>query len=535
MSPLVPFLLAFLAGIGIQYFYPAAIHSSYLIWICISLLSASVAALTVIRKRFLLLDYRPCRLTALFLLFFFAYTYASIRTDADAEIIKNCEQQGYSKDTARIQEDTKNYADSIRSSFIKRLQEKGLTDRNLSLVNAIALGDRGSLSAEQKNAFRDTGTMHILVVSGMHVALIYFFFTTLFALFNLKSNKVVQILSIAFVWGYAILTGLAPSVCRASLMISFIVVLPIINARIERMDAVYLSLFSLLLYDPQLIASYSLWLSYISVYALLQSSWLIDTIVSRIPIKLARYILQLSLVSCVCQFATSPIILSFNEYFPTFFAVNNLVIVPLLSPLLILVIVLSVSPHCVAQILTPIVNWLTSSMDDYTQYAQTWHLSAIHLPGYTSAEIVSLSITVILLFSVIGTWKSHHKGICCASFCISCMAFVAITIFCDCQSEKRASEMIIWRRYDMTNITVYSDRCLTHFLEDTSETYSLRECARMRKEYRAISNDIKLRNTPFSVSTDTDTVFIDANGIVRTREDIIAIQLLEDRRIVIGL
>lgn len=518
MSPLITYLIAFLCGIALQHCYP--IHIEHLFGGTVGLLVLAAIGLVIIRRKAILLDYRPCRIIALILVLLFTYTYSDLRSAQ----IKNYDEQGRSTDAERMQEVCR-----------EKLEAEKIEGKNLALINAIILGDKGLLSDEQKKAFRDTGTMHILVVSGMHVGLIYLTISIGFAIFGLKRNAIAKLVSIGLVWVYAITTGLAPSVCRASLMISFVVIIPIINARIEHKDAVYLSLIALLLYDPGLISSYSLWLSYISVYALIQSSWLIEKITDRIPLKIIRYAAQLCLVSCVCQVATAPIILSFNDYFPTFFAVNNLMIVPLLSPLLLLSIGVIATPHCIAQHIAPLVNYLLSMMDDYTQYAQTWHLASIHLPGYTSIEIAIMTITIVLLFTVIGAWRGKYRNICGYLLGISCLICTGYTIFLDGESRNIPDQLILWRRFDKTNISLYSDRRMTHYLADTTEIYSIRECERLRKEFRVAENKILPLCQPLRIRDEKNEISIKKDGVAYINGDIIDVQLLQERSVRIEL
>ncbi|MDO4460915.1 MAG: ComEC/Rec2 family competence protein [Bacteroidia bacterium] len=518
MSPLILYLLSFIVGVYIGLSYTPISPIFY--WGCISALFLSVIGLLYIRKKRLLLDYRTCRFFALLVLLSFAICFADIRSN-ESDIIKNCEQEGYSLN-----------ADSIQCTISSILLSEGIEEQNMALLDAILLGNRDHLNASQIDAFRKTGTMHILVVSGMHVALIFLAIKYLFALLGLYNKNWVKLLSVALIWGYAFLTGAAPSVCRASLMISAAVILPIINARIESRDAVYISLFSLLLYDPTLIYSYSLWLSFISVYALLQSSNLISSISATIPFRIVRYAVRICLVSCVCQIATAPIILSFNDQFPTLFAVNNIVIVPLLTPTLILSCLAILMPHCIAQHMAYVANMLLSCMDHYTQYAQSWHLATIPLPGYSSPEIVLLTICIILFFTIIGTRKTIHYNICGWLFCLCLISYICTTIYLDIPTTSSQNDrVIIWRRYNNTNITISSNNSLTHFLMDTTEKYSTLECNRLKRELRASNHTILPLRNNIKITMNKGTLLVYPNGIVSLNDSLIDIQISQQRRI----
>ncbi len=516
MSPLILYLITFIAGIfsGVQLEY----LGDGVLWACISLLTCSIICSLFIRHKSIAIDYRRFRITALAITFAFSFCYGNMRaTDTD-----------YTDEESRGIQDARTYISAT-------LAQEGIETRNLALVNAILLGDRSQLDKQQVSAFRNTGTMHILVVSGMHVALIYIAIKTAFALIGLRRNNWVTLLSIALIWMYALLTGAAPSVCRATLMITIMTLVPIINARMDRRDGIYIALFALLLYDPNLVHSYSLWLSFMAVFALFQSSHAIAQLEKKIPTRIGKHIVQICLASCVCQAATAPIILTFNDQFPTFFAINNLAIVPILTPLLITTCGIIILPHSIAQYLAIAANTLIRWMDEYTQYAQTWHHATIHLAGYTQIETIMMTCCVALVFAIIGTWGTRHKNICGGALCITISALTGLTIYLDTKSEQMEDRVIIWRRYDKTNISLYTNSTLTHYLEDDREEYTLRECEKLKQEFRAYKNNILRRDKGLLITTGTDSIYIGRDGIANRKDEIIDIQLMNERRIDIAI
>ena len=85
------------------------------------------------------------------------------------------------------------------------------------LLKGILLGKRSDLPTETLDIFRNSGTFHVLAVSGLHVGLVAMF--CYFGFSRLRfPQKVVCLLTIAAVLIYACLIGFRPSVFRASLM-----------------------------------------------------------------------------------------------------------------------------------------------------------------------------------------------------------------------------------------------------------------------------------------------------------------------------
>jgi competence protein ComEC len=104
------------------------------------------------------------------------------------------------------------------SNFTNRSDSK-MTIMHLYGLN---LGFKEFLPQEMEEAFRASGTSHVLSVSGLHVGIIYLVITSM--LFFLKESKrkniLKQIIIIHSLWGYAFITGLSVAVIRAAIMLS---------------------------------------------------------------------------------------------------------------------------------------------------------------------------------------------------------------------------------------------------------------------------------------------------------------------------
>ena len=105
-----------------------------------------------------------------------------------------------------------------RGSLIQTLQ-RHLPSDIAPLYAAMVLGDRAGLSPELKRAYQTAGVSHVLVISGLHLTLVSSTLLLLlyFARLSLQSATLV---TISFVWGFALLTGLSFSIQRAAIMLT---------------------------------------------------------------------------------------------------------------------------------------------------------------------------------------------------------------------------------------------------------------------------------------------------------------------------
>ena len=105
----------------------------------------------------------------------------------------------------------------LRRALADRL-ERGMTEPHASLAQALLLGLRSALPEDVGESFRRTGTSHLLAISGLHVGVILAL--TMVAASRLLGRRwhVYLAISVAVVWGYALVSGLPISVVRAAIM-----------------------------------------------------------------------------------------------------------------------------------------------------------------------------------------------------------------------------------------------------------------------------------------------------------------------------
>lgn len=150
-----------------------------------------------------------------------------------------------------------------------------------ALTTALALGDRRGESPELEAWFRQTGTAHVMAVSGSHLALVVL--ATRFALGRLLRGPLRSLLRrrplrvwlvgpcVAMAWGYAALTGGAPSSLRAAWMVSGLLVGQARGGQLDIAESLGFSALTLLLWDPLTIADAGWLLSVSGVLGLVWS------------------------------------------------------------------------------------------------------------------------------------------------------------------------------------------------------------------------------------------------------------------------
>ncbi|HVK58442.1 MAG TPA: ComEC/Rec2 family competence protein [Candidatus Kapabacteria bacterium] len=134
-------------------------------------------------------------------------------------------------------------------------------DEASEMIAAMTLGLRNSLSNEMSDVFVKTGTMHILAISGLHVACIAYFFSRLLR-FTGMPRALEGIVIIGIVWFYTIATGLQSSACRSALMATIFMMVRIVRRPTELPNTVAGSAAIILLVQPEQLFQISFQLSF---------------------------------------------------------------------------------------------------------------------------------------------------------------------------------------------------------------------------------------------------------------------------------
>ena len=135
-----------------------------------------------------------------------------------------------------------------------------------AFFQALMLGEKGALYQNDALyvAMSRAGLMHIVAVSGMHVA----FLVGLLQLL-MGAGRRSSLLCIALVWLFALITGGSPSALRAAIMQTTLLLAPLLRRENDPPTSLLTALALLLLINPRSAASISLQLSFASVAGLL--------------------------------------------------------------------------------------------------------------------------------------------------------------------------------------------------------------------------------------------------------------------------
>ncbi len=238
--------------------------------------------------------------------------------------------------------------------------------RNLSpvaaaLASGFLIGETRDIPVEVYRMFRDSGTLHLMAVSGSNVAVVLGFFYLLLRPFPLKPLQRSGALLIVVVLFAAISYG-DPSVMRASVMAALVLLAKLLQRRYDLNHVIALAMLLILLVDPAELFSVGFQLSF-------ATAWGLIFIVPRVTALFARYqnrvwyrwLLFPIIISVVAQICSTPLIAYYFGRLPLISVIANLIIVPLASVALVLILTMLIA-HLVLPIAGMFIGGILNGM-----------------------------------------------------------------------------------------------------------------------------------------------------------------------------
>lgn len=136
-----------------------------------------------------------------------------------------------------------------------------ISAEEVALVESMVLGVNAETPPEMRELFQKTGTLHLLAVSGLNVAMLATIVLTLLKLVRIP-HKAGVVLTILVLAGYALVTGLSASCTRATLMAAFLLAAPCFDRNANPFNSLAASAFVLLAWDTNQLYSIGFQLSF---------------------------------------------------------------------------------------------------------------------------------------------------------------------------------------------------------------------------------------------------------------------------------
>ncbi|MBD1391737.1 ComEC/Rec2 family competence protein [Mucilaginibacter glaciei] len=303
------------------------------------------------------------------------------------------------------------YALTLRQKLVRKFQADMCDTNAIAVASTLILGYKADLSNDILQAYSKTGTIHILSVSGGHVAIIYLLLSWLMRFLNSSQRGRIlkALIIITLIWAYSLLTGFSPAVCRAAIMLSLIITGKTYAQYINTLNILAVSAFAMLLYDPFLTTDVGFQLSYLAVAGLVIfqpivynwfhfSNWFGDKIWMACSVSIAA------------QVITFPLSAYYFHQFPVYFLMSNLLIAIPVAAILYIGIALLLLPQMpfVSQGLGYVLESCIVFMNKVLAYIEQAPYASIGKIWLTTSEYVLLYAITLSAFYFIYSKKAGY-------------------------------------------------------------------------------------------------------------------------------
>ena len=273
---------------------------------------------------------------------------------------------------------------------------KNLNTSTSALCKALCIADKSGLNSTIKQDFSRAGASHILAVSGMHVGIIFTAISTLIGLIS-KSRKFQlfgSIISIFFLWFYAFICGLQPSIIRACTMFTVPIIAKFLNRDNISFNSLLFTAFCMVIYDYTYLFNLGFQLSFLAVAGILL---FYEKIFNILPLqnKILIWLWSMTSVSIAAQITTLPLTIYYFHNIPIFSLLSNLIVVPLATLIIyfsggLLIFQLTSLSKFISLIINKLSNTLNSTIENFSHFE------------YATIENINISIfQVILIYLII--------------------------------------------------------------------------------------------------------------------------------------
>ena len=216
-----------------------------------------------------------------------------------------------------------------RSEILAKIDQTLLQKRAREFMKGIILADRTEMDQETVRDFRDSGMMHILAISGTHMAIIFgVILLVLNVIFPPKYRTYKIVLALLLIWSFAVFIDFGNSVVRSCIMISAYYTFILLQRKTDLLHSMALAGFVILIFNSNQLFEVGFQLSFAAVFGIY---WFNQPILKYLPQpknKFQNFMVNVLSISLSAQLGTIPLVIYYFHQYSAVSVIANLVIIP---------------------------------------------------------------------------------------------------------------------------------------------------------------------------------------------------------------
>ena len=255
--------------------------------------------------------------------------------------------QGYAPNSLQVAEkENLTFSEKIKQKRLEILQnidQAKLSEKSKEFTKGIILADRTEMDRETVEDFSKSGLVHILAISGSHMAIIFWLILLLLKpIFPANFRNVPIVISLIFIWLFAIFIDFGSSVIRSCIMITAYYFYVLLQRKPDLLHAMAISGLAILIFDTNQLFDVGFQLSFIAVFGIF---WLNEPILKYLPKpknNVQNFFVNVVSISIAAQVATLPLVIYYFHQYSLISVIANLVVIPFSEIIIIFALLMTI-------------------------------------------------------------------------------------------------------------------------------------------------------------------------------------------------
>lgn len=227
------------------------------------------------------------------------------------------------------------YSDTLYKirCYFSHILDLCLNEQDASIMKAMLLGNRTDLDSKTSDMYRQSGIIHILAISGLHISIIGMGIYTLLRKCRIKILPA-SCFVIAFMWSYGVMCGMSTSAFRAVIMFGLRLLSKVFGRTYDMLTGLAVAAVLVLVEQPQYLSHTGFLMSFgaiIGIGMILPSIQPLLTLPSVIRKRFGTFF-----SGTAVSLVTIPVYTNFFFTFPVYAVFLNLLILPLMSIIMVM-------------------------------------------------------------------------------------------------------------------------------------------------------------------------------------------------------
>lgn len=345
----------------------------------------------------------------------------------------------------------------LRKHVNEALQFSHLSELSKGIIESMLLGNKNNIGAIAP-VFRQTGTAHVLAISGFHVGIIagiLLFLTKRMLGNNVLIRNITVVMGVFF---YTIITGAQPSTIRAAIMLGLIFFSPLLKRKVQPINMLLGVAYCMLLYAPNMLFNVGFQFSFLAVLGIFLFYKRIVAIY-RVKNRFLQYLWSSFVVSLCAQVFILPLSLFYFHAFPVYFVLGTWIAIPgcvlviILGFINLLVALVGIQSAFLATTTDFLIDVFYNSL---VFIAELPNAQMLNIWPSKAAIILYLLLIVSLLYSR-GKWVQYMRYLTFCGLIFSCYLNI---------SQKQKPVLILYAHKHHWMFDVVSNQQVFRFKED---------------------------------------------------------------------